>query len=209
MSYFPIILIPQQIERVKSAEPPVPIFTEPLPQQPGKEPQKLNATIIAVETTAAVPTVAIVSQGQTIPGLLLLLAAVGAIAAHAWHQIKSYPERKQKHKDKVADYHRELKSYESKKREHEKEVGAARSPQRLAEFRYKLLMQILSQTIPHDGDQSTAITNPEEARFCNRLSQCFPGKIYTRLTPDFSRDVEREERFASGSGEPVGLIFCI
>ncbi|MHC5935277.1 hypothetical protein [Nostoc sp.] len=45
------------------------------------------------------PSVAIASQGGTVPGLLLFLAAAGAIA----HQITTYPQRKHKHDDKVAD----------------------------------------------------------------------------------------------------------
>lgn len=80
MSQYPIILIPGEIERVKSALPPVPAFTEPLPQQPGVEPEKLNTTVIVVEATVAtVPSVTIASQGGTVPGLLFL-AAAGAIA---------------------------------------------------------------------------------------------------------------------------------
>ena len=42
MSQYPIILIPGGIQRAKSAQPPVPAFTEPLPQQPGVEPQKVD-----------------------------------------------------------------------------------------------------------------------------------------------------------------------
>lgn len=81
MSQYPIILIPPAIQQAQSAQPAVPKFTEPLPQQPGQEPEKVNATIIAVEATAAtVPSVAIASQGGTAPGLLLFLVAVGAIA---------------------------------------------------------------------------------------------------------------------------------
>jgi hypothetical protein len=84
MSHYPIILIPGEIERVKSVLPPKPIFTEPLPQQPGAEPEKLNTTVIAVEATVAtVPSIAIASQGGTVPGLLLFLAAAGAIATQA------------------------------------------------------------------------------------------------------------------------------
>ena len=41
----------------------------------------MNATVIAVEATAAtVPSAAIASQGGTTPGLLLFLVAAGAIA---------------------------------------------------------------------------------------------------------------------------------
>jgi hypothetical protein len=71
MSQYPIILIPGGIERAKSARPSVPIFTEPLPQKPGTKPQKVNNTLIAVETAVAIPTIPIVSQLTSIPGWLL------------------------------------------------------------------------------------------------------------------------------------------
>ncbi len=47
----------------------------------GPEPDKIDVTIITVEATAAiVPSVAIASQGGTVPGLLLFLVAAGEIA---------------------------------------------------------------------------------------------------------------------------------
>ena len=44
MHQFPIVLIPPAIQQARSAEPPTPTFTEPLPQQPGREPEKVNAS---------------------------------------------------------------------------------------------------------------------------------------------------------------------
>jgi hypothetical protein len=190
MSQYPIILIPGEIKKVKSAQPPKPIFTEPLPQQPGAEPKKLNTTVIAVESTVAtVPSVAIASQqGGTVPGLLLFLAAAGAIATQAWQQITTYPKRKQKHDNEVADYTNNFQRYEQKKRKHEEEVKASQSPERVAEFRYRLLLQILTQTVPHDGNGSIATRGQAEAQFGNHLSRYFPGKIHKGVTlkiPDF------------------------
>jgi hypothetical protein len=226
MSYFPIKKIPQQIEQVRSAQPPVPVFTESLPQRPGSEPQKLNATVIAVETAVAVPTVAIVSQGKTIPGLLLLLVAVGAIAGHAWHQITTYPQRKQKHDREVVTYPKKVEIYEKKKREHEEEVKATQSPQGAAEFRYKLLLETLSKTVPHDGDRSTATKGAAEDKFGSHLRRYFPSKIYQGLTikiPDFEYpyttdityidsslklyiDIEIDEPYVYHTGEPTHFV---
>ncbi|MBN3907319.1 MAG: hypothetical protein HWQ35_12360 [Nostoc sp. NMS1] len=56
MSQYPIILIPVGIERAKLALPPAPIPPDP-PQQPGTKPQKVNNTLIAVETAVAIPTI--------------------------------------------------------------------------------------------------------------------------------------------------------
>ncbi|MCL6753642.1 hypothetical protein KBT16_22800 [Nostoc sp. CCCryo 231-06] len=227
MSQYPIILIPGDIQRAKSALPPEPIFTEPLPQQPGAEPQKLNTTVIVVEATVAtVPSVAIASQGGTMPGLLLFLAAAGAIAAQAWHQITTYPQRKQKHDGEVADYPRKLESHKQKEREHQEEVKAARSPERVTEFRYKLLLKVLSQTVPHDGNNGGAKEGWAEAQFCNYLNRHFSGKIHKKLTlqipdldypysPDFAYidqglnlriDIEIDEPYVYHTGKPTHYV---
>lgn len=227
MSQYPVILIPTAVEKVKSAKPPEPIFTEPLPQQPGAEPEKLNTTVIAVEATVAtVPSVAIASQGGTVPGLLLFLAAVGAIATQAWHQITTYPQRKQEHEREVANYPKKLKNYEIKKRQHEEKIKVSQSPEKVADFRYKLLMQILSQTVPHDGNGSRATRGPAEALFGNHLNRYFSGKIHQGLTlkipdfdypytPDFAYidkglnlyiDIEIDEPYVYHTGAPTHFV---
>ncbi|MBN3898339.1 MAG: hypothetical protein HWQ41_24615 [Nostoc sp. NOS(2021)] len=202
MSQYPIILIPGEIEKVKSAQPPKPIFifTEPLPQQPGAEPQKLNTTVIAVEATVAtVPSVAIASQSGTVSGLLLFLVTAGAIAAQAWHQITTYPQRKQKHDREVVTYPKKVEIYEKKKRQHYEEVKATQSPERVAEFRYKLLLQVLNQTVPQDGNGSTALTGRREEQFGNCLKRYFPDKIQTQLkvqNPRYSEGYHYTSDFA-------------
>lgn len=226
MSQYPIILIPGGIERAKSARPSVPIFTEPLPQKPGTKPQKVNNTLIAVETAVAIPTIPVVSQLTSIPGWLLFLAVAGAIAAQAWHQITTYPQRKREHDDEVAGYPRKLKGYEQKKREHDEEVKVSQSPEGVSEFRYKLLLEILRQTVPHDGNGSTATTNPEEAKFGNHLNRYFPSNIHTRLTlripefphpytPDFAYidqglnlyiDIEIDEPYVYHTSAPTHFV---
>ena len=224
MHQFPIILIPPVIQEVKSAQPPIPTFTEPLPQQPGRKPEKVNTTIIAVEATAAtVPSVAIVSQGGTVPGLLLFLVAAGAIAAQLWQQIITYPQRKREHDRQIAAYPKKLEAYNRKKSQHEAEVRATRSLERIAEFQYKLLLNVLRQTVPNDGTSSRAQRGWSEAKFSNHLRQYFPGKIHRGLTlkipesehfytPDFAYidrvlnlyiDIEIDEPYVYKTGEPT------
>jgi len=226
MSQYPIILIPGGIERAKSALPRVPVITELPPQQPGSKPQKVNNTLIAVETAVAIPTIPVVSQLTSIPGWLLFLAVAGAIAAQAWDQITTYPQRKQKHDGEVADYPRKLESHKQKEREHQEEVKAARSPERVTEFRYKLLLEVLSQTVPHDGNNDGAKEGWAEAHFCNYLNRHFSGKIHRKLTlqipdfdypytPDFAYidqglnlriDIEIDEPYVYHTGKPTHYV---
>lgn len=225
MSQYPIILIPGGIERTKSALPPVPIPPDP-PRHPGTKPQKVNNTLIIVETAVAIPTIPVVSQLTSIPGWLLFLVAAGAIAGHVWDQITTYPQRKQKHDHEVESYPKKLKDYEIKKHQHQEEVKASQSPERVAEFRYKVLLQILSQTVPHDGNGSGARRGEAEALFGNYLSRYFSGKIHKGLTlkipdfdypytPDFAYidkelnlyiDIEIDEPYVYPTGAPTHFV---
>ncbi len=227
MSHFPVILIPSSIQQIKSARPPIPTFTEPLPQQPGAEPQKVNTTIIAVEAVGVtVPSAAIVSQGGTVPGLLLFLAVGGAIAAQVWQQIKTYPQRKLNHQRETGTYSRKLENYEQKKRHHEHESRLSQSPERVAEFQYRLLQEVLRRTNSHDGDRSVARRGWSEAKFGECLKRYFPGKIHSGLTlniPNFDHpytadftyvdsslnlyiDIEIDEPYVYSSGNPTHFL---
>lgn len=227
MSHYPIVLIPAEIQRVKSELPVLPVFSEPLPQQPGEEPKKVNTTVIAVEAAAVtIPSIAITSQGATAPGLLLFLAGAGAIAAQAWRQIKTYPKRKQKHRREITVYREKLEEYDTKKRQHEREVRASQSPERVAEFQYKLLLDILRRTDSYDGNSSNARRGSSEAMFGEYLRQYFPGMVHAGLTlkipnfdypytPDFAYideqlklhiDIEIDEPYVYHSGEPTHYV---
>ena len=230
MSHYPIVLIPSQIQQVKSELPPKPSFPVLLqPQQPGEKPKKINNTVIGVEAAAiTIPSVVMTSQGATVPGLLLFLAGAGAIAIQVWRQIQTYPKRKQKHRREVANYHDELEEYNNKKRQHEEKVRASQRPDRVVEFQYKLLLDILRRTIPHDGNGSTAPPGRCECMFRGYLKRYFPGKIHTKLTlkipnfdhpytPDFAYiderlnlhiDIEIDEPYVYRTGKPTHYLYA-
>ena len=156
----------------------------------------------------------------------MFLVAAGAIAAQLWQQITTYPQRKREHDRQVAAYPKKLKVYNQKKSQHEAKVKAARNPERVTEFRYKLLLDVLSQTVPNNGTNSRAKLGWSEAEFGNHLRRYFPGEIHTGLTlnipgydhpytPDFayinqllslSIDIEIDEPYVYKTGEPTHFV---
>jgi len=228
MSQYPVIMIPIPIEKVKSSLPPKPVLTVNPPEEVGATPQKINQTLIVVETAVAIPTIPLTSQLTHIPGWLLFLAATGAIVGHTWQQIKSYPQRLNNHREKVKNYEIEIEKYEDKVRQHEEEVKASRTPEKVSEFQYKLLSQVLKQTIPHDNTGSDAPTGKWEGRFEKNLKRYFSDKIKIRLkvqnpkynegyyyTPDFTYidsdlklyiDIEIDEPYIKSNGEPIHYV---
>ncbi len=226
MSHFPVILIPSSIQQAKSAHPPIPTFPESPPQQPGTKPQKLNYPLIAVEVALAIIISAAITSSSAGLGFLSFIAAAGAIAFQAWQQIKTYPRRKLDHQREVSNYPEKLEDYDRKKRQHEEENKAAQSSERIAEFQYQLLRDILSQTSPHDGNRSIAPKGKAEDKFGDCLRQYFPGKIHSGLTlnipdyphpytPDFAYldyslklhiDIELDEPYAYNTKEPTHYL---
>jgi len=227
MSNYPVVLLPSKIEQVQSALPPVPVFSEPEPQEPRGEPRKINYSVLSVELASTIITTPILSQMIHVSAVLLFALAASAIAFHAWNQIHTFPKRKKEHSRRLERFRGERENYLRRRRRHEQEASTLRSPERVASYQHNLLLQILSQTVPHDGNGSNAVEGPSERRFGNCLQQCFPGKIQTGLrvqnpsydqgyhyTPDFAYidqqlnlyiDIEIDEPY-SRSGQAIHFI---
>ncbi len=226
MSYFPIVLIPSSIQQAKSARLPTTTFPESRPQQPGAKPQKINHSLIAVEVALAIIISTAITSSSAGLGFLSFIAAACAIAFQTKQQIKTYPQRKSAHQREVNDYPKKLEDYDHKKRQHEEKNRTSQSPERIAEFQYKLLRDILSRTSPHDGNRSIAPKGKAEDKFGDCLKQYFPGKIHSGLTlnipdyphpytPDFAYldsslklhiDIELDEPYAHNTKEPTHYL---
>lgn len=229
MAEYPIILIPDTVQQARLAQPPIPSPPNlPIPQYPGDAPKRINKTLIGVETAAViVPGMAIAkTDGVGLAGILFFLAGFGAIAAQTWRQLTTFRKRKKKHQHKIAVYRQNKKEYERQKRLYSEQTQVAKSPQKIAKFRYKLLLNILSQTIPHDGNGSCAKRGSSEANFSTHLKQYFDSKIHAGLTlnipnfehsytPDFTYidpelnlyiDIEIDEPYAYKSKKPIHYL---
>jgi len=224
MSYFPIILIPEEIQQVKSAEPPAPTS----PNKPIKraEPIKLDTNLIAIETAIAAIASPIISYITSIPGWLLFFVAVGLITLQVVEEIKTYPQRVEQYREYLIEFSEKMNNYYKEIHRIEEQIKISRTPEQLTKFRYNLLLQILRKTIPYDGDDSIATKNPEEIKFENHLKKYFPGNIYTGLTlkipnyeypytPDFAYidqelnlyiDIELDEPYVYHTSKPTHYI---
>ena len=154
------------------------------------------------------------------------VTAACAIAFQAWQQIETYPQRKRDHQREAGTYPKKLEDYNYKKCHYEQENKAAQSPERIIEFQYRLLRDVLSRTSPHDGDHSVATRGWSEDKFGDHLRRYFPGKIHSGLTlkipnfdhpytPDFAYfdsslnlyiDIEVDEPYAHKTKEPTHYI---
>lgn len=191
MSDFPIVLIPDAIQHTRMAQPPAsPPPSLAVPSHPGNPPQKVNKISIGIQSAIAIVLSFIIGNiaSSNLIGTLLLMSGLCAIAFRTWQQFNNYSQRKKKYQEEIAVYKRKQEDNERKKRLHYEQDQAAKTPEKIAEFRYELLLNLLSQTISPDGQESSAPEGYSERYFCDYLVRFFPNNIYTKLTlniPDF------------------------
>ena len=179
---YPVLLIPEPLKQVQNVLPPVPSFEESEPLAPGEEPQLLNGGVISWEVTGLIlSSFFIAALGGGLAILWFLFGAI-LIGFQVVNEKKSYPRRHQAWLQQINNYEQEKKLYHQRRLEHELTVEAARKPERILEYRRQLIRQVLSQTIPHDGDNSRAQQGQSEAGFGQFLQKYFSGKIHTGLT---------------------------
>jgi hypothetical protein len=230
MSQFPIVLIPDSIRQTKTARPPVPSPPNlPVPKYPPDAPAKINITSIGVQSAIASVSSFIIGNiaNSNSVGTLLLVSSFIAIALRAWQQFNNYPLRKKKHQKLIATYRRQKKEVEIQKQLHYERAEAIQTPEKIAEFQYKLLLEVLSRTIPHDENRSNAQEGYSEARFYSYLKRYFANNIHTRLTlkipnfdypysPDFAYidnninlyiDIEIDEPYDYKSKQPTHYLY--
>jgi hypothetical protein len=225
---YPVTLIPQPLKQVQNVLPPVPSFEESEPLAPGEEPQPLNGSVIALEVTGLI--LSSFFMAALGGGLAFLWFCLGAILIgfQVVDEKKSYPQRHQAWLQRVNNYEQKTELYHQRRQEHELKVEAARKPERILAYRLQLMRQVLSQTIPHNGDNSRAQQGQSEARFGRFLKKYFSGKIYAGLTlfipgyeypytPDFAYinssiglfiDIEIDEPYVYTTGQETHCLNC-
>jgi hypothetical protein len=231
VSTFPIILVPRSLEIVKQELPPVPnppVLS--IPKKPGSAPTKVNKKLLATEgTIGVIPTGILVSKGDAVSGLMLLLATATAITAQAWMQIRNYPQRTRNHQKLVISYQRDLTINNAKEQEYIQQVKKARTPDKVAKYRKEKIQRLLLETQRTDTT-SDARKGRSEPSFQEYLKRYFPNKIETQkgfnipnyqypYTPDFIYvdsslnlyiDIEIDEPYflnKSGQFEPYHYLY--
>lgn len=180
LSYYPIILIPQALQKVKTAQPPLPKFREKLPRSP-QPPQPIEFKLICLEvlglTTLVLPLGFL--NGLIAAGLMGL--GFIAIALQTWLLKNNFPRRYQSYEVALAAYPAKLENFRQLQWQHQQHIQTLQSPDYIQEFRQRLLLEILGHTKPQDGNNSKARRGISEAKFGRHLRRYFGDNIHERL----------------------------
>lgn len=223
MPTFPIALIPNRVQRAKSATPTIPPFTAIAPSKPSSPPQPydINA-LITYATIGFFVSVIFVFMNPAL-GAVIGLLSFAAIAYAAWTMKQSFPQRKREHDDYVRRFPKLLQEHMKARSEHTEEMARVNSPENVAKYQQKQLLLSLKQTEPHDGEKSNAQEGFSEAKFYAHLSHYFKGKVHRKLianipnyehpySPDFTYieqslnlyiDIEIDEPYEYRYGQPT------
>ncbi len=187
MSYFPIILIPVEIQRILREMPPVPEFKERMPKPPTTEPQLIENTNIMGEVTVLIVLTAIILRLNVYLGTALLVIGTVGIMVQIHLQVTSYRLRSQEQSIRMESYFRLLADYSSKESEYQQAIARSRTSERLVEFRRPLLQKFLSRASPDHA--ITPLVEPPETpvlkeKFKVVLERYFPHKISMHLVPN-------------------------
>ncbi len=175
MPEYPVILLPPQIEQARQLVPPIQPFTESAPPHPGKEPQRFQAGILILELVITL-VLGLVISPYIIP--IGILASMG----HIGLMLYQYPRRHRRFVNAMRSYTERLDIYRSKKQEHDRQQQLRQTPERIAAYQTQAILSALTQTIPHDGNNSNAQIGQSEKAFGKVLYRYFGNLIQTRLT---------------------------
>ena len=146
MSQYPIILIPPQIQRVKSMLPPVESFDKLEPKKVlEKEPEKTTNTVVLVQAGAVTMSSAVIgNKVATEAGLLLFILGLGANrCSKNGDKSKPMASAKKNIEDKSLYIIRIYRNTTRQKLYTRERVKQSQSPKQIAVFQSKLLLSIL------------------------------------------------------------------
>lgn len=181
MSYYPIIIIPDRLKKLKTSIPKVPKFKESPPRSP-RTPQPVEIKLIILEFLATFGISLSLGLIESFFTVAFLSLGLGAIAIQSIILKFNYPNRLEKYQRELKDYPSKLETYDRLKDEHDIEVKRLLSPENVIEFRQRQLLDILKQTKPHDGTNSKAKRGMSEAKFAKHLKRYFEDNIHERLS---------------------------
>lgn len=226
MRNYPIILIPQSIQRAQSVNPPVPVFTETAPLKPSSPPEIYDRKVLIRWMTFGFVASLVLAFFNIWLGITAITLSAFIVAYLAWSMNQSFPQRKRDYDDQVRKYPKLLQAYQQAKREYEQQVRNILTPENVASYQKLELLRILRQTKTHDRGNSKAQVGFSEAKFYAYLTHYFKDKVKRGLTlnipnfkyhysPDFVYidkavnlyiDIEIDEPYAYNSKVPTHFI---
>ncbi|MFB2893148.1 hypothetical protein ACE1CI_09575 [Aerosakkonemataceae cyanobacterium BLCC-F50] len=187
MSQYPIILIPEAITQALSARPFEWKFSEPKPLEPGQKPRPINLQFILSKAIPHLIVTSIISAATAkIPAVAwsAFLSGLSTLGLRIWRQQQLYLKRLHKYEYELQQYKRQLIAYQERENQHKRKVAESQKPENINKYRYKLIREIMSKAVPHNGTniaEKQEIFNGELGKY---LKQLFPKKIYNAITMD-------------------------
>jgi very-short-patch-repair endonuclease len=180
IDFFPVVLLPPDVRRVKAELPPLPPFHEMPPRMPSAKVQQLNVPLLVGLLTFVLVISITVIQSNSVIGLLVLTFGIFGVGFQAWVQGQTYTQRLKSNAQNLEHYYEVLEVYSRKEADYQAVVHHAQSPEQVRAYRYPRLLQVLGRTAPEDGQQEFVTLNPSENQFLHRLNHYFPGKVLPR-----------------------------
>lgn len=134
MPTFPIVLIPDRLQRTKNAMPTVPTFTAISPSKPSSPPQPYDTNALITYATIGFFVSVIFVFINLVLGAVTGLLSIAAIAYLVWTMKQSFPQRKREHDDYVRRFPKLMQEHIRARGEHMEEMVRVNSPDNILRF---------------------------------------------------------------------------
>ena len=183
MRYFPVILIPPEVQRIAQSKPVAPKLNMVLPSLPSnQQPAPIQIQEAIALSFGLIFIVALVTAVAKELGIILLIIGTVAIVLKIRYQFLTYKKRYQSHQNALQSYFSKLEAYSREEVNHQQKLAVAHAPERVIEFRHQQFQKFFAK-IP-TVENAIALTKSSNAiadaisDFGVMLQQYVSGTIY-------------------------------